>query len=99
MQGQTVKLKNLIAGLWGKVQKKAFLVFWLILVIVFAFEILVIRGALGIIIKPAGEPLTVKKSKGVRLDFTGYNNVVERMDTANSFKAEIKVIDNPFGVK
>lgn len=99
MQGQTIKFKNFIAGLWGRFQKKAFLAFWVIFIIILAFEMFVIKDALGMILKPAGEPLAVKKRQGIRLDFQGYNKVIEIMNKAKNFKAEIKVVDNPFEVK
>lgn len=99
MQSLIIKIKNFSAGFFGKMKKKSFLVFWIILAIILAFEVFMVKDVLLIIIKPAGEPLIVNKKQQVKLNFEGYNYVIEKINAAKNFKAEIKPINSPFGVK
>ena len=82
--------------LLGKLAKNAALGFLALLFLILAYEVLEIKTSVGVVLNAGREPALVSHEKGVRINFEAYNQVVKRIEGANSFRPQSFVTANPF---
>lgn len=72
------------------------MVIFLVLLILFIGEGLVLKHSVDLIVsfKPVSQP--VQATKGVRVNFTNYDAVTNLIDSAASYQAPTEQIPNPF---
>ena len=91
-----IEIKDLLKRL-EKFKKNLGLVFWLIFIVLLFFELITVKTLVGQILDSYKDPDFVIKDKGVRLDFEGYNRVVDRINSGQRFRVEDRIEYNPFG--
>jgi len=70
--------------------------FAVILLIVFILEAFVVKDALSVVWSIANQTSSLIPSKGVRVNFSDYQQVVDHIQAADSFKPSAGSIKNPF---
>lgn len=58
-----------------------------------------VKNSVALIIQSYQEPVVVNKNRGVRINFTDYDAVVQRIENAKNFQSQEDIIANPFGSK
>jgi hypothetical protein len=86
-------LKNAI----GKFKAKPSLVFFSVLVLVILFEVFILYGALRQAFNSRKAPEDLVPTRGVRLNFEGYEQAKKRIETGKEYSPGLPIIGNPFG--
>ncbi len=96
MPSIVLKFKNFFSTSNG-LQKQLSLVFVAMLLAVIFFCGFSIKRSVDLVLNVPEAP--VGKKPGVRVDFQGYDAVIDRMEKVKKFTPNIKIERNPFGVK
>lgn len=95
MSTASVSLKNLYNKFVDQFRKNISLAFWLIFVFILVYEFFVISRALKPIINPV--PISeVKKTQGIRFNFSDFEEVVKNIKENKLYKPETGLIESPF---
>lgn len=74
---------------------------WLFLGLFFIliiFEIIELKQSVQIVLNSNKEPVVVNKQQGVRINFKNYDDVIFRIELAQSFKPSSDAVINPFSI-
>jgi hypothetical protein len=74
------------------------LLFLLILLCLLAGEAFVIKRSVNVIMASKRDPISLKPSQGVRINFAAYDSVVSHLETAKIYQPSSTPITNPFYV-
>ena len=85
-----------IAIYFARLRKQTGLFFWIALVVLIMLELLVLRRSATIMIsiKNVDQPLEI--SQTVRVNFTAYDDISQRIDSASSYSPPPDINQNPF---
>lgn len=72
--------------------------FFAMLICLVVAEIFVINHSVQTILRFQAQGQVEVKSKGVRINFTAYDEVINKVDEADAYKPVIQQLRNPFGV-
>lgn len=92
------KIKFQLISILRKVRGSVSIILTAALVILVIFEVLVIKRAVTTVLDIAHGKPQVVTSQLVRINFTAYDKVVDRIQGAPSFTPAITITSNPFGI-
>ena len=59
-------------------------------------EVFVIKNSIQTVLQASEKPVVVSKDQGVRIDFTGYNEAIQRIQNAQTFQPDADINADPF---
>lgn len=87
MSKASVNLKNLRKNSRG--------IYWFMLIVLLALEVMVVKKSVDIVMN-SQKVASQKITGGVRINFTDYQAIVQRMQRAEDYKPQSPVQQNPF---
>lgn len=87
-----------VKDFFGRLSKKIAWVFFAAFIILLFFEMLEVKKSLQIILSANREPPPPVTQRGVRINFSDYDKVVQKIQGAQSFIPSDGVAKNPFGI-
>jgi len=94
---KNIKLNLDFKSLAEKFKANTALVFYAALAIVLLLEISIFYGAAKQVVVSRGAPEDVVAPKGVRLNFTEYEEAVKRTEAGKKYYPGTPIFENPFG--
>jgi hypothetical protein len=70
-------------------------IYWFMILALLAMEVFVVKDSVSIILGSKKEGLA-GHTGGVKINFTDYQAIVQRMQRAESYKPPVPIEDNPF---
>lgn len=94
-----MKVKSISFGSIGVMAKEninpLFLVMLMCLIVA---EVFVINHSLQTVLRFQAQGQVQVKSKGVKINFTAYDEVITKVDEADTYQPVVRQLRNPFGV-
>jgi hypothetical protein len=81
---------------FNKLGKNFSWLFYLILIIVLAFEVIEVQKSVEIMLESKREPAVMVKDKGVKINFDDYNAVVKKIENGQIYQPPQNNVSNPF---
>lgn len=91
------KIKFKIISFFGKVRGSAPILLTAALVVLLCMEVLVLKRAITTVLNIARANPTVEASQLVRINFSDYEKIVKRIQSAPGFKPNQTLGSDPFG--
>jgi hypothetical protein len=89
---------NTIKTFFGKQAKNLTWTFFVIFLILVVFEIFEVKNSVDIALNVNQAPPLVTAEKGVRINFSQYETVVQRIEAAPNFVPDAPITQDPFSV-
>lgn len=93
-----IKFNFDLKTLGRKMTKSASWLFFAALLLLLVFEVLEVKTSVDIALSAGQTQLVPSSQKGVRIDFAGYQTIINRIQAAQNFTASTTIAQDPFSV-